>query len=339
MPRMTNGVGTWFCKAHFDAGWGWDDAVECAMFLYFPVWPLRTLHVRELRAGSFAPEEYQAIPLRWSNQLVCFVFLRRWLAGLVGLGLVLLLTLAVVILWPPQGRAAAEWAVLKPIVAPLAPCLIAGGITGQLILRYYTRKERNIRRLLGPHSRGSSDPATWLDEDVARMPTARLLFGTESFADAVPKLLMAEAWAAAMWAARLSAARESPTNGAELTDAVLHDPNVQEVLSQFRREPSCWRTTMGVEAYIAYQAQGGLTASPQLFDPALAEQMAQRRTADRRDEFVAGVAALLALIGLGLGAWSGGVVSVQVGLLGAVLGAFVGAVAGILLAMLALRGS
>jgi hypothetical protein len=38
MPRMTNGVGTWFCKAHIDAGWGWDDAVECAMFLYFPVW-------------------------------------------------------------------------------------------------------------------------------------------------------------------------------------------------------------------------------------------------------------------------------------------------------------
>jgi predicted MFS family arabinose efflux permease len=96
---------------------------------------------------------------------------------------------------------------------------------------------------------------------------------------------------------------------------------------------------MGVEAYIAYQAQGGLTATPQLLDPALAEQMAQRRTADRRDEYVAGVAALLALIGLGLGAWFGGMVSVQVGLLGAVLRAFVGAAAGILLAILTLRGS
>jgi hypothetical protein len=131
---MTNGVGTWFCKAHFDAGWGWDDAVECAMFLYFPVWPLRTLHVRELRAGSFAPEEYQAIPLRWSNQLVRFVFLRRWFAGVVGLGLVLLLTLAVVIRWPPQGRAATEWAVLKPIVAPLAPCPVASSATHSSLL-------------------------------------------------------------------------------------------------------------------------------------------------------------------------------------------------------------
>ena len=339
MPRMTNGVGTWFCKAHFDAGWGWDDAVECAMFLYFPVWPLRTLHVRELRAGSFAPEEYQAIPLRWSNQLVRFVFLRRWLAGLVGLGLVLLLTLAVVILWPPQGRAAAEWAVLKPIVAPLAPCLIAGGIIGQLTLRYYSRKERDICRVLGPHTRGSSDPATWLDEDLARMPTARLLFGTDTFADAVPKLLTAGAWAAAMWAARLSAARESPTNGAELTDTLLHDPNVQEALSRFRRDPTCWRTAIRVEAYIAYQSQGGLAESGQLFDATLAEQTAQQTTADRRDEYVAGVAAVLALIGLGLGVWFGGMVGVQIALLGAVLGSLVGAAAGILLALVTLRGS
>jgi hypothetical protein len=339
MPHMTNGVGTWFCKAHFDAGWGWDDAVECAMFLYFPVWPLGTLHVRELRARSFAPEEYQAIPLRWSIQLVRFVFLQRWLAGLVGLGLVLLLTLAVVIRWPPQGRPAAEWAVLKPIVAPLAPCLIAGGIIGQLVLRYYPRKERDIRRVLGPHSRGSSDPATWLDEDLARMPTARLLFGTETFGDAVPRLLTAGARAAAMWAARLSAARESRTKGAELTDTVLRDPDVQEALSQFRRDPSCWRTAMGVEAYIAYQAQGGLAESHQLFDPALAEQTAQRRTAEHRDAYVAGVAALLALIGLGLGAWFGGMVSIQVALLSAVLGSFVGAAAGILLAMVTLRGS
>jgi hypothetical protein len=96
---------------------------------------------------------------------------------------------------------------------------------------------------------------------------------------------------------------------------------------------------MGVEAYIAYQAQGGLTESHQLFDPALAEQTAQRRTAEHRDAYVAGVAAVLALVGLGLGAWFGGMVSIQVSLLGAVLGSFVGAAAGILLAMVTLRGS
>jgi hypothetical protein len=142
-----------------------------------------------------------------------------------------------------------------------------------------------------------------------------------------------------MWAARLSAARESPTKGAELTDTTLQDPNVQESLSQFRRDPSCWRTAMGVEAYIAYQSQGGLAESGQLFDATLAEQTAQQTTADRRDQYAAGVAALLALIGLGLGAWFGGMVSVQIALLGAVLGSLVGAAAGILLALVTLRGS
>src|SRR5262249_51933907 len=86
MPRMTNGIGTWFCPAHFAPGWGWDDAVECAMFLYFPVWPLRVVHLREIHGGSFAPDKYQAFPLRWSDQLVRHVLIRRWLVGFVGLG-------------------------------------------------------------------------------------------------------------------------------------------------------------------------------------------------------------------------------------------------------------
>lgn len=54
MPRMVNGVGTWLCTAHFDAGWGWDDAVECAMFAYMPVWPMRVVHVQMIPGGSFS---------------------------------------------------------------------------------------------------------------------------------------------------------------------------------------------------------------------------------------------------------------------------------------------
>ena len=94
MPRMTNGIGTWFCKAGFDAGWGWDDAVECAMFLFFPVWPHRLVHFRETPGGSFAPDTYEAIPLRYSEIIVRHVLIRRWLTGCVGLGVFLVLLLA-----------------------------------------------------------------------------------------------------------------------------------------------------------------------------------------------------------------------------------------------------
>jgi hypothetical protein len=190
---MSNGIGIWFCKAHFDPGWGWDDAVECAMFVYFPVWPLRVVHLREVHGGSFAPGKYQAIPLRWSDQLVRRVFLRRWLAGSIGLGVLMLFTLGLVALSPPKGRAAQEWALTKPIVTAVAPYLMVLGFLGLMLLRPQARRQRDIRRILGPQALGSSDPATWVDEDLARMPKAQALFGTETYAEAVPKLLMGPA--------------------------------------------------------------------------------------------------------------------------------------------------
>jgi hypothetical protein len=130
MPRMTNGIGTWFCKAHFDAGWGWDDAVECAMFLHFPVWAHRALHLREDPGGSFQPGTYQAIPLRLSDRLVRHVLVRRWLAGAVGLGCFLLFLIAFLALLPPEGNAAREWGVTRPILIPLAPGLVIVGLVG-----------------------------------------------------------------------------------------------------------------------------------------------------------------------------------------------------------------
>src|SRR5436305_11269508 len=117
MPRMVNGTGTWFCTAHYDTGWGWDDAVECTMFAYMPVWPIRVLHVQITPGGSFAPENYREIPLRWSDQLVRHVFLRCWLAGCIGLGILCTFLLVAHAVSPPQGKAyvAREWAVLRPI--------------------------------------------------------------------------------------------------------------------------------------------------------------------------------------------------------------------------------
>jgi hypothetical protein len=255
MPKMTNGIGTWFCKAHHDAGWGWDDAVECSMFVYFPVWPLRVVHLREVPGGSFAPGKYDALPLRWSDRLVRQVFLRRWLAGLIGLGVLILLMLGVVTLWPPTGDAAREWAVTKPNLTPVAPCLVIAGIVGLVLLRPRARRERDIRRVLGLHALGTSDPADWVDEDLARMPMAEVQFGTPTYAEAVPKLLVAGAWTGAMWASRLAAALENRITGEALTEEVLRHPGTQEALARFRKDASCWPTAMGEEALAKYRTR------------------------------------------------------------------------------------
>jgi len=330
---MVNGIGTWFCTAHVDAGWGWDDAVECAMFVYLPVWPIRVCHLRLEPGGSFAPENYQAIPLRWSDQLVRQVFLRCWFGGCIGLGALCLALLGLHALSPPTGKSyvVREWTVLQPILVPLAPCLIVGGIVGQVLMGNSGRRQQDIRLLLGLHRLGSSDPSMWPDNELEAFNFTQSVFGTSTYADAVPQLLQAEAWTGAMWAARLTTARENRTAGDALTADVLAHPGTQKALQSYKLGAASWRDSMGVAQLQQYQAQHSIVDAQVLFQLALMEQVTQQKRIQASDEFVAGVAAIGALIGLGLAAWLGSMVNIQVALLAGVVGSVVGAIAGALL--------
>jgi hypothetical protein len=144
--------------------------------------------------------------------------------------------------------------VTTPIFAVLAPCLVLIGIIGLQFLRPRAKRERDTRSLLGLHALGTSDPVSWVDEDRAQVPSPKTMFGSETFAAAVPKLLDAGAWSGAMWAARLSTALENSASGSELTDAVLRHPGAQQALARFRRDPKCWRDVMGVQALEQYRA-------------------------------------------------------------------------------------
>jgi hypothetical protein len=250
---MSNGIGSWFCKAGFDAGWGWDDAVECAMFVFFPVWAHRVVHLKITPGGSFAPDKYDAIPLRWSDALVQHVLMRRWFGGLIGLGIFISLLLGLVTLWPPEGNGAKEWAVTKPILMPLAPCLIIVGIVGLLYLRPKMQRTRDIRRLLGLHALGTTDPTSWLDDDRARAPQPAVLFGTATYREAVPKMINLQSWTGAMWAARLTMAFEDAAAGETCTDEVLKHESVRQGLARFRSDPGCWRDAMGADRLQAYR--------------------------------------------------------------------------------------
>src|SRR5579885_1870047 len=143
MPKRTGGIGTWFCTAHPDAGRGGDDAVECAMFGLSPGptapgRPLAGGSGRLIRCGSLAgdpaPLFRTARVARSPPPLV---------RGSIGLSLLILLMLELVALSPPTGAAAREWAATRPILAPLAPCLVVAGIPGIRTLRPRTREERD----------------------------------------------------------------------------------------------------------------------------------------------------------------------------------------------------
>jgi hypothetical protein len=190
--------------------------------------------------------------------------LRRWLVGAIGLGVFMAFMVALVTLSPPtKAEVVKEWAVTKPIMTVLAPCLIVAGIVGLFFLRPRTRRERDVRRLLGLHALGSSDPLSWVEEDLTPFRRGEALFGTATYAEAVPKLLDAGAWSGAMWAARLTAALENERTGEDLTDEVLGHPGTREALSRFQRDAKGWAEAMGAAVLERYRSSNVRTPAPE----------------------------------------------------------------------------
>jgi len=198
------------------------DGIECFVILYIPFVPLKPIH-----AFNWQGTAYQRIPLRWSASLVAKTFLRRWI-WLIVAGILLYLSSAVPDLW----------------FAVSCPVLILGAL---FLLPFLDKRDQNIRWLLGPHKYGTSDPATWVDETVKAMPPAKELYKKNTYAEAVPSFLSMGQYSEAMWAARLSAAAENRPEGEKLTDTILQDPHVQEALEKVKKDPSNWKTLMGVK--------------------------------------------------------------------------------------------
>jgi hypothetical protein len=101
-------------------------------------------------------------------------------------------------------------------------------------------RTRRVRRLLGRHRRGSSDPATWTMEDCETVPEPAELFACSSFELAVESLLEKEDYSGAMWAARLCVIKESRLRGEELTSRILQHPAVKGCLAKAEENPKAW---------------------------------------------------------------------------------------------------
>jgi len=236
MPYMINGVGTTVYKGRGDVGWGSFDSVEWFVLLYVPLIPIRPIHT-----FGWSGKTYRLIPIRWSAALVVRSFLRVWRWWFIVVGGLLLFAGAVpAVLIATGDRKPVDLFNILGMLASGA-VLLASGIIMHFVLAATDRRAHDLRRVLGPHQLGSCDPATM---QKPMNPDPREVFGTDSYADAVPGLLDAERYSRAMWAARLSTAWEDPAFGEELTDQVLRHPGVPEAVEQVRRKPGCWAEVM-----------------------------------------------------------------------------------------------
>lgn len=97
-------------------------------------------------------------------------------------------------------------------------------------------RHRQIRVVLGRHTWGHSDPATW-HKSIKQHVQEPQTFGADSFAKLAIRAMKKGEWSKAMWAARLCALAENQDRGEELTDEILDQDEVRSSLPHVTRNP------------------------------------------------------------------------------------------------------
>jgi len=100
-----------------------------------------------------------------------------------------------------------------------------------------TSRSRDIRLVLGQHTWGSSDPATWHENLRMHVISPCEALRVETFAEAAQHAINEGKWDAAMWAARFSVLVEDEAAGERLTDDILRRPEVMDRLRRVRSHP------------------------------------------------------------------------------------------------------
>jgi hypothetical protein len=233
-----HGFGVSICSARGCVRWGGEaedyDAVECISFCFMPIIPFRVVHVSH-NTNHLLEEnkETQYFPIRYDWKTIFVAMARRWLWGFIVLGCLCFLSLVEI-----RNRQDPT-----PIFITAA-CFIGLGLTGHRILNLRDIRSQNIRYILGRHRFGSSDPTDWKAIHFENAPSAIDLYGTSTFAEAIPKLVANREYSRAMWAARLTVAIENDFLGEEWTDLILGSTEVQLAVRLVRSNPFRWYSQM-----------------------------------------------------------------------------------------------
>jgi hypothetical protein len=239
MPHTINGIGTSVCggrgyvmRTMKKVGWfkkmfmGHDfDGFESVVVAFIPIIPYKPIHTYNWN-GS----QYNLIPIRFSAGLLLKTYLRAWLW--------LIVLAAFIISIVSVNNPAWMWI---PAVVGI------GGIALRLFLfKFLDKRDVQIRRILGFHQWGSSDPGTWTLKHLQGMKSAAELYNKATYASAVDGLLAGRKFSDAMWAARFATGLEDRAEGERLTSLILKDPQVKEALIRIEKEPEAWKQVMGV---------------------------------------------------------------------------------------------
>jgi len=207
MPYSINGIGTQVIKGRGECKFGNFDAIECIVFLYMPIFPIRAVHT-----FCWLGPEYKSIPIKQSFDLISRVFLGRWLCALP-------FVIGGALSFVGIAQIFSRHEISSDIVNGLL-FLIVGAICKYWLFATDMRTKA-IRDILGNHDFGSSDPATWTNEFLKLLRSSEEVCGEASDSAAAEHFLKEGQFREAMWHARVTVVFEDEKRGENLTDRVI----------------------------------------------------------------------------------------------------------------------
>jgi hypothetical protein len=200
-------------RRDYDCYLGWEFIV--------PLYPVRLVHTfgwEESRSSA------RAIPLREDRRFKTKAMVDGWCAP------IFVLSAVAVLLFCCSGFSWPLTIISVVVLAASGACmLVFKGAKGT--------RDRDIRLVLGPHTWGSSDPATWHKRLLKKVVDPLEDLEVESFGALAEELIEKRTWVDAMWAARLCVAVEDEAMGEQLTDEILSRPKVADKLRWLRKAP------------------------------------------------------------------------------------------------------
>jgi hypothetical protein len=208
--------------------------------LELPIFPRRAFHTfnwsKESHITHFGPNigiatdsSFTVYPIRLSGILILKSFLRRWLYVFFVGGL-----------FAAFVGSRVDDHLRQVVLISAGGLLILVSVVFAAWLKLSESRTRRIRRLLGRHRHGSSDPATWTNAELACVSESQQLFGFPNYEAAVYSLLETELFSKAMWAARLAIAKENRWRGEFLTNEILWSNGARRCLLRAEENPKEW---------------------------------------------------------------------------------------------------
>ncbi len=221
MPSTFNGIGTTIVKASRATVVDDEpqfDAIEAFVFVNLPIIPYRVVHVLSMRESGRG-EQYRYFELRRSMRIIVKGVLNGWANMLLFMTIFAIPIVALAHYNMEREVSSLDYYVWWFLIGGLVV-----GVLFKILMMALDAKDYRIKKIIGPHQHGTSDPFTWVDV-MANQERAKALetASANKLVDVARSALARDDRSAAMFFARLAQRTGEKGEASEIVKSILTD--------------------------------------------------------------------------------------------------------------------